>query len=245
MPEFTIYHTNDFHGKLAPEQASKLRNLRNQISDRGLLLDAGDAGSSGNITYKADGEPILTQMSGAGYDAMTVGNRDFHFSQAGFCAKLKLASFPILCANVHTQGVGVQLPVRSQVQFTLQGGFRVTVFGLTVPMITERMLSRKVSSYIFDDPLKTAASMIPTLRSETDMLVCLSHLGLQSDRKLAETHPEIDLIVGGHTHAVLDVGEWIGRTLLVQAGSWAKLLGSVDVKWEGGNLQLSASVQEL
>src|SRR6266511_2410727 len=88
MASITLIHTNDFHNHLNAQQAERLRQLRQALGESGLLLDAGDAISSGNVTYKPGGEPILDVMSEAGYDAMTVGNREFHFSRAGFWAKL-------------------------------------------------------------------------------------------------------------------------------------------------------------
>lgn len=245
MATYTLYHTNDFHGHLSAEQAERLRLLRLGVEGNGLLLDAGDAGSSGNITYKSDGEQILTEMSRAGYDAMTVGNRDFHFSQSGFASKLKLATFPILCANIRAKENTINLPVQGSQLFSMLDGFTIGVFGLTVPMITERMLSRKVSSYIFDQPLSVANRLVSELRPKCDLLVCLSHIGLQSDRKLAEEQPRIDLIIGGHTHAILDFGEIVGRTLLVQAGSWGKLLGKVLVEVSSGGINLAASIEPL
>ncbi|MEP6756483.1 MAG: metallophosphatase [Chthonomonadales bacterium] len=245
MPTYTIYHTNDFHGHLEPAQVDRLTKLRKGIEGRGLLLDAGDAGSSCNITFKSDGEPILTEMSRAGYDAMTVGNRDFHFSLAGFTSKLKLAKFPILCANVRVKESGAMLPAVKYVDFTMSDGFRISVFGITVPMITEKMLSRKVSAYVFDEPISVASHLAKKLRPDCDMLVCLSHIGLKQDHRLAEACSDIDLIVGGHTHAVLESGEIVGRTLLVQAGSWGKLLGKVEINADGGKLALTSTVEPL
>src|SRR5689334_7643924 len=153
MPTVTILHTNDFHNHLSSEQALRLAERRQALRDDGLLLDAGDAISSGNVTYRAGGEPILDLMNKAGYDAMTVGNREFHFTQAGFCAKVGRARFPVLCANVRARDASTKLPVVPSITRSVSGGIRVTVFGLTVPMITERMLVRKVSAYLFDDPL--------------------------------------------------------------------------------------------
>jgi 2',3'-cyclic-nucleotide 2'-phosphodiesterase (5'-nucleotidase family) len=230
MAFVTILHTNDFHNHLSETQAHRLKDIRKDLGDRGLLLDSGDAISSGNITYKPGGEPVLDLMSDAGYDAMTVGNREFHFSAAGFCAKVSRARFPVLCANVHARGEGARLPVVPLITRTLSGRVRVTVFGLTVPMITERMLARKVSSYVFDDPVATAVALVPTLRSECDLLICLSHIGLAKDRELATRVPGIDLIIGGHTHAVLETGERVGETLIVQAGWWGHYLGTVTVE---------------
>jgi 2',3'-cyclic-nucleotide 2'-phosphodiesterase (5'-nucleotidase family) len=244
MPTITILHTNDFHNHLTEAQAAKLKERRAALDGRGLLLDAGDAISSGNITYKPGGEPILDLMSDAGYDAMTVGNREFHFSQAGFCAKVSRARFPVLCANVRAKGEETKLPVVPTIEREV-GGARVTVFGLTVPMITERMLSRKVSSYVFDDPLKTAESLVPTLRHGCDLLVCLSHIGLAKDRELAERVPGIDLIIGGHTHALLETGERIGNTFVVQAGWWGHYLGTITAELGDGRPAFSASVEPL
>ena len=68
---------------------------------------------------------------------------------------------------------------------------------------------------------------MPKLRSECDLLVCLSHIGLARDRELASRRPEIDLIIGGHTHALLETGEQVGRTTIVQAGWWGKHMGIV------------------
>lgn len=255
----TILHTNDFHNRLTEAQAQRLRLLHDSLGANGLLLDAGDAVASGNITYRPGGEPILQQMSQIGYDAMTVGNREFHFTRTGFLCKLSLASFPVLCANLRLAGSVPQseepesetssLPVRPYILLTTPSGWRVLVLGLTVPMITERMLSRKVSAYIFDSPLKTAARLVPQLRQKVapDLLIALTHIGIAQDRLLAETVPGIDLIVGGHSHVVLEQGERVGETLIVQAGSRGSHLGRVEVRRgaSGSGTQLNAVLESL
>ncbi len=247
MPTITILHTNDFHNHLSETQAVRLKDRREALGESGLLLDAGDAISSGNIAYKPGGEPILDLMSDAGYDAMTVGNREFHFSHAGFRAKVSRARFPILCANVRaarSNGSETKLPVVPYIQ-RIVGGARVTVFGLTVPMITEHMLSRKVSSYVFDDPLKTADSLVPKLRKNCDLLICLSHIGLARDQEMAERIPGIDLIIGGHTHAVLETGETVGDTFIVQAGWWGRYLGTITARMGEGRPAFTAMIESL
>jgi len=264
MPElYKLLHTNDYHNHLSTTQAAALKRRVAELNDRGLLLDAGDAISSGNITYKPGGEQILEVMSEIGYAAMTVGNREFHFSHIGFHSKLSKASFPILCANVRAAGNGrrsdraegdddtnrgIDPPVYPWRLFELHGGFRILVFGVTVPMITERMLVRKVSAYVFDDPIETAASLVPRLITEQrpDMIVALTHIGARFDRLLAEKVSHIDLIIGGHTHLVFPEGERVADTLIVQAGSHGRLLGKVDVvRNSSGVLDLTARVEEL
>src|SRR5215212_9546932 len=101
----TILHTNDFHNRLTPGQYTSLSNLFANAPQPRLLLDAGDAGGSTNVTFRTGGEPILETMSELGYSAMTIGNRDFHVSRLGLRSKLFRARFPILCANIRPSRV--------------------------------------------------------------------------------------------------------------------------------------------
>jgi 2',3'-cyclic-nucleotide 2'-phosphodiesterase (5'-nucleotidase family) len=223
----TVLHTNDFHNKLTPEQAARLRKMKDSTPNS-ILLDAGDAIWAGNVFFRPDGEPILKLMNEAGYDAMAMGNREFHFLSTGLRKKIGWAEFPILCANVRsTKDVG--LPVKGHIVVE-RGGLKVAIFGLTVPMITERMLSRRVSSYIFDNPIQIAAELVPKLRGEADIVIALTHIGTSKDRELAATVPGIDLIVGGHSHASLTGPEIVGETAIVQAGWFAHSVGRVEIE---------------
>ncbi|MEN6521506.1 MAG: metallophosphatase [Armatimonadota bacterium] len=230
MQKITVFHTNDFHNRLTQEQAARLKEMKDSVPNS-LLLDCGDAIWAGNIYFRPDGEPVLKLMNDAGYDAMALGNREFHFLATGLRKKIGWAEFPVLSANIRsTNHTG--LPVKSDVTFDI-GGIKVVVFGLTVPMITERMLSRKVSCCVFDDPIKTATALVPGLRERADILIALTHIGLKKDKELAATVPEIDLIVGGHTHTVLESPEWVGKTAIVQAGWFAHYVGKVEIDAPG------------
>ncbi len=241
----TILHTNDLHNHLTEHQAVRLADLRRTAGNSALLLDAGDAVGSGNVTFRPGGEPILDRMSAIGYDAMCVGNREFHFSEIGFRTKVARAAFPVLCANVRPNGHNRPLPVHRSRLFVLDGGVRVGIFGVTVPMITPRMLARKVSAWVFDEPIAAAKAMADELRNQCDLLICLSHCGLAQDRKIADRAPSLDLLVGGHTHALLPEGERIGRTLVVQAGAFGKNLGTVVMVRERNGWNGTAQVTAL
>ncbi|MDO8683032.1 MAG: metallophosphatase [Armatimonadota bacterium] len=242
-PMLTIFHTNDFHNALDEQKANRLKALKEQ-SPNSLLLDAGDAIRAGNIYVHPGGEPVLRLMNRAGYDAMAMGNREFHFTSSGFRKKLGWAEFPILCANIRRARPRASLPVVPHITKTI-GGLRVAIIGLTVPMITERMLARKVSSYIFDDPIETAAALVPKLREGCDLLIALTHIGLKEDRRLAETVPGIDLIVGGHTHAVIEKPEIVTGVPIVQAGYWARQVGRVEVEKIGNEVKVTGGIMEL
>ena len=251
----TIFHTNDFHNKLTPQNARWLKQRIESEPGARLMLDAGDAVASGNITFNPSGESIYELMNEVGYDAMTVGNREFHFSKMGFTAKTKGANFPILCANVRVQAnpsenEGTEhdgLPVKPFRVFDLLDIGKIAVFGVTVPMITERMMSRKVSAYVFDPPKEIAYLTARYLRHEEEpiFLVALTHIGFSRDTELAAAVPEIDLIIGGHSHTALPHGERVGETLIVQAGAFAKSLGVVRLSLDdSGRLRIISAQLE-
>ncbi|HEY3297913.1 MAG TPA: metallophosphatase [Armatimonadota bacterium] len=227
MPDFVVLHTNDLHGKLSDHGAEVISREKSGCLEC-LLLDSGDAISSGNIYYRPGGEPMLTRLSDLGYDAMAMGNREFHFLERGLKSKVRLARFPILCANLHSANSDAGISVKRSIQFE-RGGIRIAIFGLTVPMITRGMLASRFSPYCFEDPLAAAAELVSELRAQADYVIALTHIGLEKDRELAASVPGIDLIVGGHTHAVLDEPIWVGDTAVVQAGWWGHYLGKVEI----------------
>lgn len=245
MRALTILHTNDLHAKLTIAKAERIRLERASVGSPALLLDAGDAIGSGNATFRPDGDPALDLMSDTGYDAMAVGNREFHFTQMGFHAKARRARFPMLSANVRSRSDAIPLPCIPLVRFDDLGLGSVCVFGLTVPMITERMSVKHLSPYVFDDPFEAAKRVVTQERPACDLLVCLSHCGLAVDRRLAATVRGLDIIIGGHTHAELPTGEMVEGTLIAHAGSHARWLGRVHVAGEPGDWQLAAELVAL
>lgn len=239
MPNLTILHTNDLHGRLRPEGVEIIRREKASEGDC-LLLDAGDAIASGNISYRPGGEPALALMSEAGYDAMGMGNREFHFLKPGLHSKVKLARFPVLCANVEGAGDLIQASMIVEV-----GGYRVALFGLTVPMITKKMLASRFSPYRFEDPIETAKEIVPALRDQADIVIAVTHIGIKADEALAQEVPGIDLIVGGHTHSALHKPLMIGGTSIVQAGWFAHFLGKVQITGEPGDLSITSGLMPL
>jgi 2',3'-cyclic-nucleotide 2'-phosphodiesterase (5'-nucleotidase family) len=210
------------------------------------------------------GRQLSDALTQAGYAVMTVGNREFHVTRYGFRCKLSCAGFPVLCANVRpsrtknhpleeksfslTNNIERELPVCPSLLHVSPSGWRIAIFGLTVPMVTERMLSRAVSAYLFTDPIATAADLVSRIREEfsPDIVVALTHIGLKQDRRLAESVAGIDLILGGHSHDVLEHGERIGETLICQTGCYAQYLGRVEVeRREDGRLVMNASLETL
>jgi 2',3'-cyclic-nucleotide 2'-phosphodiesterase (5'-nucleotidase family) len=212
---FVFLHTADLHNRLSPAAARQLSKLKAERPGA-LLLDAGDAVAAGNLAVPLFGEPVLRRMGEAGYDAMSMGNRESHPSRAFLTRKLRDASFPVLAANLRAVRQPLPEIVRAHVVFETPAG-RVTVLGLTRQMTSPASLWARVTDYVFDDPLATAAELAPELRAQAALVVCLSHCGHETDVEIAAI-PEIDLVLGGHSHADLITHEQ-GAALIVHPGS--------------------------
>lgn len=231
-----IFHTNDFHNHLTPTQADYIRQQREQFP-HSLLLDAGDAISAGNMGVRPGGEPILTLMSEAGYDAMTLGNREFHVADTMLRAKLSKATFPILCANARwKEDKGAVLPFVSHIVKDGPDGLRIGIFGLTVPMVTERMAARNFSAFLFDDPVDIARRELEILRPQCDIVAALTHIGIREDERLAHACPELDVLIGGHSHVSLPAPQLVGDVPIAQAGWYGHSLGHMEIEWDGSRV---------
>lgn len=224
-----ILHTNDFHNRLDEAGAERLQAaVRGLNGAPYLLLDAGDAIKAGNVDFNPFGEPILDRMSELGYHAMTMGNREFHVWSGALETKINRARFPVLSANVRSKKEGATLPVQPSAKFEV-GGLNVAVFGLTVPMVTERSKAAPLSSFLFDDPIGTAQKQVTELRYGADVLIALTHIGLTQDKRLAEAVSGIDLIIGGHSHDTLAEPVVVNGTPIVQTGSHAFRYGHITL----------------
>ncbi|MCS7301569.1 MAG: hypothetical protein NZ556_08470 [Fimbriimonadales bacterium] len=232
-----LLHTNDAHNRWHEAFVARLQELK--MRHNALLLDSGDCIRSGNIGIPLRPEPAWAWMRRAGYDAITIGNREFHLTAAGFAAKTRGAPCPLLCANLRPKQPDTPMPVQP-VWRVVHQGVRVAVLGLTVPMITPRMKSAALSAYLFDAPLETAREWVPRLRPEADLLIALTHIGVQHDRMLAEAHAEIDVILGGHSHTPLRPPEQVNGVWLCQSPPFCKGATLLILTRDGARWQIEA-----
>ncbi|GAB4456533.1 MAG: hypothetical protein OHK0029_14660 [Armatimonadaceae bacterium] len=230
-----IFHTNDFHNHLDDAAAERLRTaIRDLNGAPYLLLDAGDAIKAGNVDFNPFGEPILDRMSDLGYHAMTMGNREFHVWSGALATKINRAKFPVLSANVRPRKPGAALPVQPHRRLEV-GGLQVAIFGVTVPMVTERSRAAPLSSFLFYSPIAAAQQQVRELRYGADLLIALTHIGLTRDKQLAEEVSGIDLILGGHSHDTLAEPVVVNNTPIFQTGSHARNFGHIVVEFRGDN----------
>lgn len=243
--ELVILHTNDVHSRLESfvdgetelgglaRLATVVDEIRDQYGKSVILLDAGDATHGTNVANLFQGRSTVEIMNAIGYNAMTLGNHDFNYGQEALLERMADAKFPFLAANVTTEA-GEVLTYSALVQDF--GGVRVGVIGvssLETPVTTH---PNNVVGLVFHDPIQTVKQLAERLRPDVDVLIALTHIGYLEDLKLAEAVPELDVIVGGHSHTELQEAVEVGGVIIVQSHEWARNLGFLRLEIEDGKI---------
>ncbi len=225
----SLLHTNDLHGHLTSETKGALQAWR---AESDLYFDTGDAIKAGNLAIPLRPEAVWQDLAKLRCTASVPGNRESHPLAAGWSAKMAGLSHPLLCGNFRFKSGGLVLP--GSLELDVQG-IRVGVLGVMVPMVTDRMkASLAASAFVWDQPVPSAVQIAEEMRSRVDLLIALTHIGIAKDRELAQATDLIDIILGGHSHTVLETPERFGRTWIAQGGSHARFVGRYW--WEKGVL---------
>ncbi|HMK38125.1 MAG TPA: bifunctional UDP-sugar hydrolase/5'-nucleotidase, partial [Bacteroidota bacterium] len=252
----TILHTNDIHASFVPHEAfwvktaprpfvggfAELRFIVDSIratKHATLLLDAGDVMTGNPVTEMvyggAKGGALLAMMDSTGYDIWCPGNHDFDVSQENLRALSRIANFPTVCANlVDTLG---RYPVGNVPYVILErGGIRLGVIGLISQELYDLVNQNNLVGLRVLPPAETAQKYIDELKPKTDIVIALTHEGVEEDSRLAAAVHGLALIVGGHSHTRLPHPKLVEGVLIVQAGSNLENLGVLDIAFEGGRI---------
>jgi len=240
--EITILHTNDLHQSLAPlaRIAGYVRDYKRQHPNT-LFLDAGDFFERGSsLVTRTRGEAICAAMARMGYDGLTLGNHEWYYGGARLAGLIRLYRLPVLCANLEAGTVEVPENVLKTRLFQMEG-VRVGVFGLSGGTVRRRPDLRNT------DIVKAAQEAIKALKAQrADVVVALTHLGipdnpnpaLPGDKQLCRRFPEIDVVVGGHSHDLV-TGEDARRlfqetgAIIVQSGGYGAYVGKLVLDVDG------------
>ena len=233
-----ILHTNDMHASL--DHFGKLDAYKKEMGkkyDHVVLVSAGDIFSGNPVVdfYEDKGYPMVDLMNRVGYQASTVGNHEFDYGQEVFKKRMKQANFPFICANMDTRDA--VLPRTEPYVILEEGGYKLFFLGL-VELGNNGVPSThpdKVRDIVFTDPLESAGKYIDQHKSY-DAFIGLTHLGYDTDKKLASRYEQFDAILGGHSHTLVDTPQVINDVLLSQAGDDMEYVGKVTLTFQEGEL---------
>jgi len=247
-----IIHTNDLHSHLEhssdPERGGyaavkavidrlKLEAEANGIDT--LVLDGGDF-TEGSQFFLADrGAGVWKAMSHMGYDAVVFGNHDWLLGPDDLDRALGEAkpTFSLLGANFFFNPMKKNLSqyVKPYAEFN-RSGVKIAVLGLTTSDI---LYSWRNDEGFISEPILQAGKYLPKLKENNDVVIALTHIGIMKDYALAVLNPELDIVVGGHSHTQLNQPAYVLNTRghkvpIVQTGEHGNYVGDFLVDVEAG-----------
>jgi 5'-nucleotidase / UDP-sugar diphosphatase len=279
-----LIHTSDLHSHLFPERqlmgagdAARGLGPRGEVvevggfarvarvvaqiragAQRSLYLDSGDLVEGTAAFTEFGGEPELRAFSGLGLRAAALGNHDLAVGAEAFATThRRFAEFPVLAANVAENG--------SELVSALERSVVLDAGGVTVGVIGVANNTSPSALALPDDLdgieiLPTASAVqseIDRLRADVDVLVALSHLGLEGDQRLISSTTGLDVVLGGHQHLALDAAQehmdcgaaleakrgcCARRVFLAHSGALGRYVGELDLQLVAREAASTASV---
>lgn len=230
-----------------------------------LYLDGGDfsMGTLYQTVYMTQAAE-LRMLGYLGADVTTFGNHEFDYRSEGLAKMLGAAKSsgdavpPLVVCNVDWEttlnGEKAEDGKLLQKAFDDYGvkpyimleknGVKIAVIGV---FGKDSLECAPTCALSFKDPIEAVKETVEQIeeKEDADMLVCVSHSGTWEDEKrsedelLAKAVPQLDLIVSGHTHSILEEPIVHGDTAIVSTGEYGARVGSLRmVQKEEGRWQV-------
>ncbi|VBB48062.1 Metallophosphoesterase [uncultured Paludibacter sp.] len=248
--KIVILHTNDTHSQVEPNKADmggyvrrlgEINLIRNQEKNV-LLFDAGDFSQGTPYFNFYNGRVEIQAMNMMHYDAATLGNHEFDNGMDTLAMVMKLAKFPFVNANYDGSNTVLKNLYKPYI-IVKKDGVKIGIFGIGVK--PEGLIFKKnYDGLIFENPVNKAIETSNYLRNteKCDLVICLSHLGVEpsygnfTDYDVAKASTNIDVIIGGHSHSILENNTENNATgkpvIIAQMGKSGLYLGRIDLTFE-------------
>ena len=231
--------------------ATLIKRIR-ALRPHSLLLDGGDTLQGSATALWTQGRDMIGASKLLGVDIMT-GHWEFTYGMDRVRAIIDgeldpiefLAQNVVLTEDAAFDDKPAYDPESGQVfkPYTLRelNGVRVGIIGQAFPYTSLANPRYMVEDWSFGIRDNQCQSMVDGLRDQgAELVVVLSHNGMDVDLKMAQRVSGIDVILGGHTHDGVPVPEIVnspsGRTLVVNSGSNGKFLSVMDLDVRHGHL---------
>ncbi|MEK3883080.1 bifunctional metallophosphatase/5'-nucleotidase [Paenibacillus sp. PL2-23] len=232
--EIILLHSNDIHSRL--ENAARISTMiaeerRVWGAHRVLAVDCGDHMDRMRMESEGTGGRVNRDLlQEAGYEAITLGNNEGLTCSADMLEQLygTTSKLSVVCANMKISSTGAR-PAWMRPHILIEkNGLKVGLVGATANFAEFYALL----GWTTTEPLAAIREQVSAIRGQCDILIVMSHLGITLDRQMAEEIDGIDLIVGGHTHHLLEEPLVIGTTTVCAAGKFGDYLGRVEIGWD-------------
>lgn len=231
--------------------------LRNEFgSEKSLLLDGGDTWQGSGTAYKTRGMDMVEASNLLGVDVMT-GHWEFTYRDEEVLKNVEAFNGDFICQNVKvtedalfdyrfpdSEGFNEDTghAFKPYVMKELNG-VRVAVIGQAFPYTPIANPQRFIPDWTFGINDGDMQEIVDEVRAieKPDVVILLSHNGMDVDLKMSSIVTGIDVVFGGHTHdgvpGAIEVSNAAGITLVTNAGSNGKFLGCMDLDVRNGKVQ--------
>ncbi len=231
----TIIGTADLQGLMEPfVQEYEINGTKKEIEGGGIsriasvLKEAGSENPFGTFVLSSGddlmgryfhtfkGEAIYSLMSQSGYALYAPGNHEFDKGTEIFAHALDYASFDTICSDLSVKDTlleGKCIPYK----IIYAKGATIGFFSLMTEDLP--LISTPGKVKLSADNFASARKMVEILKNEhCDIIVAITHIGLDRDKEVAQKVKGIDVIFGGHSHEYTRQLVHVGDTLIVNAG---------------------------
>ena len=246
--KLVILHVNDTHSRIEPMPDNDSRNpnqggmIRNEAYIQSvrsenpdvLVLHAGDFVQGTPYFNMFKGEVEVALMNQTKYDAICIGNHEFDYGFPVMEKMFKQANFPIIATNYDFS----ETPIKGLTEEYLileRNGLNIGIIGIGIDP-EGLVASNNYTGLKYLSPVETANKVAFFLKHQKkcDMVICLSHLGYNSDIQFAKKTSNIDIIIGAHSHTFMINPYWTenaeGKKVLInQMGKSGIYVGRLDV----------------
>ncbi len=244
LKKLTLLHSNDLHGDFLAEKVdekliggvSRLSGYINKArnEEKNVIYSiSGDMFRGSLIDSEFQGLSTIEIMNMLAPDVVTIGNHEADYGLAHMLFIEKCASFPIINANMYIKYVGTRLFNSHFIKEI--DGMRVMFIGILTEEVLKNTKSEGVVGTLIDiqDAVSEISKICDAYRTEdVDLTVLLTHIGIEEDKKLAEALDPacgIDIIIGGHSHTLLEEPCVVAGIPIVQAAVGTDQIGRFDI----------------
>ena len=250
LKKLTILHSNDMHGDFLCHNVDHkllggvsmlsgyVQKVR-QETENVIYAIAGDMFQGSLIDSEYKGISTIEIMNLLSPDVVTLGNHEVDYGLAHLLFVEKCAKLPIINANMYITMNHKRL-FRSHLILKV-GGMKILFIGiLTEEVLNSTRQDKLIGSLVdVDDAAKEVGRICNSYRTtDIDFTVLLTHIGFENDKRLAQIlDPRwgVDIIIGGHSHTLLEQPEVVAGIPIVQAAVGTAQIGRFDIMVDTDN----------
>lgn len=266
----TILGTSDLHGNIwgfsyednaetANNGIARLYTYIQQVraeNPNTILIDNGDTIQGTIMTddlfnkYPEKAHPMVTVMNYMGYDAMSAGNHEFNWGITAMNTILGRAEFPVLSANV--RNANGEFVTGKGWTIVERAGVKVAIIGVVTPDVPIWDGGKEgIDECTYEAANTAVKAAIAEIGDAADLIVVAAHMGMYAEfdeengsdsaQKILDDNPEIDVMLVGHMHIL--VNEKQGMTVIGAPRNGARDIVRFDVVVDENKNVVDATIE--